>query len=111
LLSKGISAIEELAGMAGSISAGGTAAEGIKAIREQYGELDKIQELEAERDAERKKRNFARAALGVSTLGISELFLNKPGKAERQLENQIKEQKKTNQLLQEAVNKENKAVL
>lgn len=108
LLSQGVSAIEEFAAAVGSLSAGGTIAEGLQSARREYGDPD---ELKAKADAEKIKRNTLRASLVFATLGASELFLGKEGKAEAKLNAQIEEQKKTNRLLQEAVSKENKAVL
>lgn len=111
MLSKGVSAVEEFAAIVGSVSAGGSIAEGLQSARSQYGDAGEVGALEAERDAERLKRNLLRSSLAVATFGASAFLGGKEGKAEQKLNEQITEMKKTNALLQEAVAKENKAVL
>lgn len=106
LVAQGVSAIEQIAAVAGSLSAGDTIAAGLQSARSQYGELDEIAKLEAEKDAEKIKRNLVRSSLAVATFGASAVFGGKEGKAERQLQQQIEQQKKTNQTLEKIANKE-----
>lgn len=109
-LSKGITGIENVASVLGSLSAGGSVAEGILSAQGQEGMTE-----EGVQQAEETARMVKRGTADILTLGLTkalrDIGIGGKDKQDERARQMVENQKETNKLLKQAVSKDGSAVL